>query len=83
MGFIKIHLIKFGLVLNLLTSSISPQYHVIFDDMLYAVMISTSAYPEVWIRLATSSNSRKQFMLDQDDDLDLDNEWLTTYERLT
>ena len=33
---------------------ISPQNHVVFDDMLSTVMSSTAAYPEVWIRLVTS-----------------------------
>ena len=31
------------LVLKFLTGSISPQYHVVFDDMFYTVMGSTSA----------------------------------------
>ena len=47
------------------TGSISPQYHVVFDDMFSTVVISTATYPEVWIRLVTSRNSRIQFMLDQ------------------
>ena len=76
MGFIKMHSTKVGLVLNLLTGSISPQYHVVFDDMLYTVMISTATYPEVWIRLVTSRNSRIQVMLDQEYDPELDDEWL-------
>ena len=77
MGFRNIHSTQVGLVLNLLTGSISPQYHVVFDEMLSTVMSSTSADPEIWIRLFTSSNSRIQFMLYQEDDPDLDDEWLT------
>ena len=57
-GFSKMHLKKVGLVLNLLTGSISPQYHVKFDDIISTVMSSTSADPEVWIRLVISRNSR-------------------------
>ena len=68
MGFSKIHSTKVGLILNLLTGSISPQYHVVFDYMFSTVMSSTSADPEFWIRLVTSRNSRIQFMLDQEDD---------------
>ena len=49
MGFSKMHSTQFGMALNLLTGSISPQYHVVFDDMFSTVMISTAAYPEVWI----------------------------------
>ena len=65
------------MVLNLLTGSISPQFHVVFNDMFSTVMISTAADPEVWIRLVTSRNSRIQVMLDQEDDPELDDEWLT------
>ena len=83
MGFSNMHSTQVGLVLNLLTASISPQYHVVFDDMFSTVMISTSADPEVWIRLATSRNSRIQVMLDQEYDPELDDEWLTADEKLT
>ena len=65
MGFSKMHSTQVGLFLNLLTGSISPQFHVVFDDMFYTVMSSTAADPEVWIRLVTSRNSRIQVMLDQ------------------
>ena len=83
MGFSKIHLKKFGLVINLLTGSISPHYHVVFYDMFSTVMSSTSADTEIWIRLVTSRNSRIQVMLDQEDDPELDDEWFTDYEQLT
>ena len=72
-----------GLILNLLTGSISPQFHVVFDDMLSTVMSSTAADPEVWIRLVTSRNSRIQVMLDQEDDPELNDEWLTVDEKST
>ena len=45
MGFSEIHSTQVGLVLNLLTVSISPQYHVVFDDMLSTVDSSTVSYP--------------------------------------
>ena len=83
MGFRKMHSTQVRLVLNLLTGSISPQYHVVSDDMFSTVVICTAADPEVWIRLATSRNSRNQVMLVQEDDPELDDEWLTTDERLT
>ena len=57
MGFSKMHSTQVGLVLNLLTGSISPQYHVVFDNMFSTVMISTAKDPEIWIRLVKSSNS--------------------------
>ena len=83
MGFSKIYSTKVGLVLNLLTVSISPQYHVVFDDMFSTVMISIDADPEVWIRLVPSRNSRIQVMLYQEYDPKLDDEWLTSDEQLT
>ena len=67
----------------MLTGSISPQYHVIFYDILSTVMSSTSADPEVWIRLVTSNSSRIQVVLYQEDDPELDDEWLTSDEQLT
>ena len=83
MGFIKMHSTQVGLVLNLLTGLISPQYHIVFGDMFSTVMSSTDAYPEIWIRMVTSRNSRIQVMLDQEDDPELDDEWLTADEQLT
>ena len=68
------HSTQVGLVLNLLTGSISPQYHVVFDEMFFTVASSTSADAEVWIRLLTSRNSRIQVMLDQEDDPELGDE---------
>ena len=66
------HSTQVGLVLNLLTGSISPHFHVGFDDMFYTVMSSTAADPDVWIRLVTPRNSRIQVMLYQEDDPELD-----------
>ena len=83
MGFINMHSTQVRLVLNLLTGSISPQYHVVFDCMFSTVMSSTAADPEVCIRLVTSRNSSIQVMLDQEDDPELDDEWLTANEQLT
>ena len=46
-GFIKIHSTQVGLVLNLLTGSILPQCHVVFDDMFSTMVSSIATYPEV------------------------------------
>ena len=43
MVFRNIHSTQFGLVLNLLTGSILPQYHVLFDDMFSTMVSSTAA----------------------------------------
>ena len=80
MGFSNMHSTQVGLVLNLLTGSISPQFHVVFDDMFSTVMSITAADPKVWIKLVTSRKSRILVMIDQEDDPDLDDEWLTANE---
>ena len=72
MGLKNMHSTQVGLVLNLLTGSISPQYHVVFDDTFSTMMSSTATDPEVWIRLVTSRNSRIQVILYQEDDPELD-----------
>ena len=76
-GFIKMRSTQVGLVLNLLTGSIYLQYYVVFDDLFYNVVCSTAADPQLWIRLVTSRNSIIEVMLDQEDDPELDDEWLT------
>ena len=63
MGFSKRHSKQVGLVLNLLTGSFSPKYHVVFDEMFSTVISSTAAYTEIWISLVISRNSRIQVML--------------------
>ena len=44
MGFIKMHSSQVGLVLNLLTGSISPQYHIVFYDMFSTVVGGPAQY---------------------------------------
>ena len=82
-GFSGMHSTQVGLVLNLLTGSISPQYHVVFDYMFSNMVVITAADQEIWIRLVTSRNSSIQVVLDQEDDTELDDEWLTADEKLT
>ena len=64
MGFSKMHSTQVGLVLNMLTVSISPQYHVVFGEMFSTVANSTAVDPEVCIRMVTSRNSKIQVVLD-------------------
>ena len=45
MEFSKMHSTQVGLVLNFLTGSISPHYHVVFDDTLSTVVSSTAVDP--------------------------------------
>ena len=70
------------MVINLLTGSISPQYHILFDDMFSTVASSIASDPEVQIRLFTSRNSRIQVVLDQEDNPEFYDEWLTSDEWL-
>ena len=65
------HSTQVGLVINLLTGSIPPQYHVIFDYMFSTMVSITAADPDVWIKLFTSRNSRIQVMLYQEEVIDL------------
>ena len=66
------HSTQVGLVLHLLTGSISPQCHFVFHPVFSTMMSVTTVDPEVWIRLVTSSNSRIQVVLYQEDDPELD-----------
>ena len=58
MGFSRWHSATVALVLNLLTKSISPQYHVILDDYFSSVYCNTEKVPSIWKRLITSSSAR-------------------------
>ena len=71
------------MVIKLLTGSISPQYHVVFNEIFSTVASITAADPDVWIRLFILRNSRILVMLDQEDDPELVNEWFTVNDRLT
>ena len=64
MGYCKNHSTQVELVLKNLTDPISPQYHVVFDDILYTVVIITTSDLEVFIILVTPRNSSIQVMLD-------------------
>ena len=44
MGLSNMHSTQVGLAINFLTSSISPQYHVVFDDMLSTMVSTASIY---------------------------------------
>ena len=45
MVFRNMHSTQVGLVINLLTGSISPQYHVVFYEFFSTLVGSTAAYP--------------------------------------
>ena len=62
MGFIEIHSTQLGIVLNLFTGSISPQYHIVFDDVFYTAVSIIAADPEVCKSMVILSNASIQGM---------------------
>ena len=58
MGFIIVYSTQVGLVLNLVNGSLSLQFHILLDDMLYNVVSITAPDTEVCINLVMSINLR-------------------------
>jgi hypothetical protein len=71
------------LILNLLTLTITPQFHIVFDD--WFTSVSSSSRPDapisnlVWSDLL--ENSPYQYFFDDDDEVKLSLEWLTENEQ--
>ena len=82
MGFSPVHSTLIASVLNLLTHSITPQFHVIFDDWFTSVHSESDIEPSVWIDLITTPSCRLQVPLDSADDPELHDEWLASDDRL-
>ena len=82
MGFSPKHSTLVTLVLNLRTHSITPQYHVVFDDSFTSVHSSPQQATKIWEELITSPGARFEVNLDNQDDLELADEWLTEGEGL-
>ena len=85
MGWSPHHASTMPLVLNLETGSVSPQFHIVFDDWFSTVSSSASFDEESiesnkWTKLLMSE--RLQVLFDETDDVQLDDEWLTEIERL-
>jgi hypothetical protein len=81
------HAVTVPLVLNLQTGHISPQFHVIFDDLFATVPSGEeedskdmSAQEEIWENLLVDDRFFVQF--DENDPAELEEEWLTEEERL-
>ena len=82
MGFSRFHSTLVGLILNPRTGTISPQFHVVYDDTFSTVHHNQDMHAsEQWNKLFTSPFSRVRIFLDQTDDPELSEEWLTTEER--
>jgi hypothetical protein len=66
-----------ALVLNLLTITIMPQFHVVFDDMFSTVTSNETDPPEIWGRLIDCASCRLNALVDDDADVEIHDEWLT------
>ena len=82
MGFSTHHSTLIALILNLATGSITPQFHLVFDDMFHTVASSDADPPDVWNRLIDSPSCRMRTLLDDDSTAELYDDWLTVDERL-
>jgi hypothetical protein len=79
----KVPQVTVQVILNLVTKSISPQFHdVVFNDMCTSVHSDPDMEPDTWRQLITSFSCRLQVVLDDDDNPDLVDGWLTPDERL-
>ena len=81
MGFSPRHSTLVTLILNLSSGSITPQFHVVFDDMFHTVASQDDNLPEIWSRLIDCGPCHMQVMLDEDVDFELHDDWLGADER--
>ena len=84
LGYSPLHSSNVPLVLNLKTGSISPQFHVVFDDS-FSSVISISIDeepPDFWTEIDLLDRIHK-VPLDEDDNPTLGEDWLSSTERDT
>jgi Reverse transcriptase (RNA-dependent DNA polymerase) len=74
-GFSRHHSSIVPLILNLSTLSITPQYHVIFDDWFTSISNSGEIDPTNPIWDVLFSSSRYRYIFDENDDVSLNDEW--------
>jgi hypothetical protein len=82
MGFSPRHSTLVTLILNLASGSITPQFHVVFDDMFHTVASQDDDLPEIWGRLIDCGPCHMQVMVDEDGDFELHDDWLGADERI-
>ena len=80
MGFSRMHSTLVGLVLNRTSGSITPQFHVVYDDYFSTVCSNQSDISQSWSKIFTHPSTRMQIPLDEDDDPELDDEWYSKEE---
>lgn len=79
-GASPMHASTVGLVRNLQTGSITPQFHMVYDDFFETVHSDEDQEPKEWLELVTLN--RFQSDIDSDDYIpDLPDEWLNPQER--
>jgi len=77
MGQSPLHASTVGLILNLQTGNVSPQYHVVHDDCFETIYADGKEPPREWAELVILNSS--SFALDKDKQYvpQLNDEWLT------
>ena len=69
-------------MINLKTHSITLQYHVVFDDSFSSVHCSSQQASKIWADSITSLGARFEVKLDDQDDPEVADEWLSEGEVL-
>ena len=72
MGFSKMHSSLVSLILNQSTGSISPQFHVVFDDLFSTVHANESETPREWSKLISMPSARFQIAVEESAELAVD-----------
>ena len=82
LGFTRIHYKMVGLILNLHTWSIPPQFHVVYGDIFTTVEFAHNeeVVPKIWTNIITNPDALLHVSLDEDTKLNLADEWLETEE---
>ena len=80
LGMSKHHASTIGLIQNIRTGSISPQFHLVYDDNFTTIgtNVNHENPPENWVDLLTFS---RENMVDEDEYPVLSEEWLTDAEK--
>ena len=68
---------------SLVNVPMPPHFNVVLNDIMHTVVSSIDINLEFWIRIVMSINSRIQVILYQENDPELDDEWLTSNDKLT
>ena len=69
-----------GLILNPILGNISPQFHVVYDNLFTTVNSNEAQVNQDLARLISFPNAHLQVLLDNEWHPDLDDDWLTVEE---